>query len=119
MGRITNDFVSTIEGSVFTKASSDAIKPPTDHVFVGFTTLAATLFTALTAEDSNRHANTAHAAGDLTDGSETVNEGSGGLQMTAGGSGDAIPANCTIYGRYTAIDVHSGSIIAYYARDGK
>ena len=119
MGRITNDFVSTIEGSVFTKASNDLIVPPTDHIYVGFTTLSATLFTALTAEDPNRHANTAHAAGDLTADAETVNEGSGGVQMTAGGSGDAIPANCTIYGRYTGIDVHSGSLIAYFARDGK
>ena len=63
--------------------------------------------------------NTADAAGDLVDGSETVNEGSGGIVVTAGGSGDSIPANCTIYGRYTVIDIHSGSIIAYYARDGK
>ena len=117
MGRITNDFVSTIEGSVFTKASSDLIVPPTNHIFVGFTTLEATLFTALTAEDANRHANTAHAAGDLASGAETVNEGSGGIQVTA--TNLDLPAGTTIYGRYTEIDVNAGQIIAYYARDGK
>ena len=120
MGRVTNDWVSTIEGSVFTTASSDAIKPPTNHVFIAITALTATDFdstTGLIAEDENRWANAAHAAGDQKDGSETVNEGSGGVQITQ--TNLDLPAGTTIYGRYTEIDVNAGQIIAYYARDGK
>ena len=41
--RISNDFTSTIAGSVFTKAGEDIIKPPVGHEFVGFTTLADTV----------------------------------------------------------------------------
>ena len=114
--RIAKDFTSTIAGSVFTKSSSDAIKPPTDHVFVAFTTLAATTFDAtggLVAETATQFANTEDAAGDLADGSETTLEGSGGLEV---GSSDSFPAGVTIYGRYTEIDLAGGSIIAYYAR---
>ena len=106
MGRVTNDWVSTIEGSVFTTASSDAIKPPTNHVFIAITALTATDFdstTGLIAEDENRWANAAHAAGDQNDGSETVNEGSGGVQITQANLD--LPAGTTIYGRYTEIDV--------------
>ena len=44
--RITNDFAGSIVGSVFTKASSDAIIPPTGHVFIGFTVLSAATFDA-------------------------------------------------------------------------
>jgi len=114
--RIANDFSSIIAGSVFTKASSDAIVPPTGHVFVGFTTLTATTFDAtggLVAETSTQFANTEDAAGDLAAGSETAAEGSGGLEIAAT---DTFPIGTTIYGRYTEIDVNSGSIIAYYAR---
>ena len=117
MGRVTNDWVSTIEGSVFTTASSDAIKPPTNHVFIAITALTATDFdstTGLIAEDENRWANAAHAAGDQNDGSETVNEGSGGVQITQ--TNLDLPAGTTIYGRYTEIDVNAGQIIAYIGK---
>jgi|TARA_R100000479_G_scaffold175625_1_gene127154 hypothetical protein len=111
-----NDFPGNIAGSVFTKASSDAIKPPAEHVFVAFTTLAATTFDAsggLVAETATRFANTEDAAGDAAGGSEVYAEGSGGLQI---GASDSIAAGITIYGNYTEIDVNSGSIIAYYAK---
>jgi hypothetical protein len=118
MGRITNDFVSTIEGSVFSNTGTTII-PPTDHVFVAITTLETTTFSntlGLVAETSTRYAGTEDAAGDLAGGSETVNEGSGGEEILVG---DSFPASLTIYGRYTKITIASGSIIAYYARDGK
>ena len=115
MGQIvTNDWTGKITGSVFTTASSDAIKPPTGHVFIGFTVLAAATFDAaggLVAEDENTYANTDHAAGDLADGSETTEEGSGGVQITQ--TNLDLPAGTTIYGRYTEIDVNAGQIIAY------
>ena len=115
--RIAKDFSSTIAGSVLTKSSSDAIVPPTGHTFVAFTTLATTTFDAvggLVAETATQFANTEDAAGDLAAGSETTIEGSGGLEI---GASDSFPAGVTIYGRYTEIDLNSGSIIAYYARD--
>ena len=118
MGRITNDFISTIEGSVFSKTGS-AIVPPTNHVFVAITTLAATTFsntTGLVAETATRYAGTEDAAGDLAADAETVNEGSGGEEILVG---DSFPASITIYGRYTKINIASGKIIAYFARDGK
>ena len=120
MGNVVQDWTGKITGSVFTTASSDAIKPPTNHVFIAITALTATDFdstTGLIAEDENRWANAAHAAGDQNDGSETVNEGSGGVQITQ--TNLDLPAGTTIYGRYTEIDVNAGQIIAYYARDGK
>ena len=41
--RISNDFTSTIAGSVFTKGGEERIKPPVGHEFIGFTTLADTV----------------------------------------------------------------------------
>ena len=41
--RISNDFTSTIAGSVFAKGGEDIIKPPVGHEFIGFTTLADTV----------------------------------------------------------------------------
>ena len=102
-------------GSVFTAASSDAIKPPTGCVFVAITACSATTFdstTGLIAEDATQWANTADAAGDLAAGSESVNEGSGGLVVASGTL--SIPAGTTIYGRYTEIDLAGGTVIAYY-----
>ena len=80
MAIVTNDWTAKIMGSVCTDGG-DAIKPPTGHVFIGFTVLAAATFDAaggLVAENENTYANTDHAAGDLADGSETSVEGSGG-----------------------------------------
>jgi hypothetical protein len=116
--RITNDWVASIVGSVFTAASSDAIKPPTNHVFIAITACSATTFDAsggLIAETATRYANTADAAGDLAADAETADEGSGGVQVT--NSNLSVPAGTTIYGRYTEIDLAGGTVIAYYARN--
>ena len=78
--------------------------------------LAAATFDAaggLVAENENNYANTDHAAGDLADGSETILEGSGGVELDASNS---FPAGVTIYGRYTEIDVAGGTIIAYIGK---
>ena len=108
-----NDFPGNIAGSVFTKASSDAIKPPAEHVFVAFTTLAATTFDSsggLVAENSTFYPSTEASAHDATAGSETYQEGSGGKQIDVS---NTFPAGTTIYGRWTEIDLTTGSIIAY------
>jgi len=116
MGMRGTDFPQNVVGSVFTTASSDAIIPPTNHIFVAFTVLAAATFDAsggLVAESATTYANTEDAAGDLADGSETSVEGSGGVEIDASNS---FPAGVTIYGRYTEIDVAGGTIIAYWGK---
>jgi len=117
-------------GSVYTTASSDAIKPPTNKVFVAVTMLADTVFddagglvadnpTVRTAVNTTAVAGvyigTEKAAGDLNNGSETTDEGSGGLIIGGSSEADAVtfPKGVTIYGRFTEIDVHSGAVIAY------
>jgi len=99
-------------GSVFTNASSDAIKPPTNKVFIAITMVTDTVFDStggLIAGDENKFISTDHQSGDLADGSETTDEGSGGKNV------DSIifPAGLTIYGRWTEIDINSGDVIAY------
>ena len=116
-------------GSVYTTASSDAIKPPTNKVFVAVTMLSDTIFddvgglvaeqrvnnTITSSVTNNVYIGTEAAANDLADGSETVDEGSGGIIIGGSTEADAVtfPKGMTIYGRYTEIDVYSGAVIAY------
>ena len=78
-------------GSVYTTASSDAVKPPTNKVLVAVQMLSYTIFddtggliaeqrvnnTITTSVKNNVYIGTEAAANDLADGSETVDEGSG------------------------------------------
>ena len=110
-------------GSAYTTASSDAIKPPTGKVFVAVQMLTDTIFDSsggLVAEQrvnntitgsvtNNVYIGTEAAANDLDDGSETVDEGSGGQVVDS----VTFPKGVTIYGRWTEIDVNSGTIVAY------
>ena len=99
-------------GAVFLD-SNGAASPPTGAVFVAITFLDDTTFDSsggLIAEDSAKFANTEAAAHDNADGSETVSEGSGGLQIDVSNS---FPAGVTIYGRWSEIDIDSGMLIAY------
>jgi len=114
-------------GCVYTTASSDAIKPPTNKVFVAITMLADTVFDSsggliaervvipgATTSDLNTktgdiYISTEQPAHDLAAGSETTTEGSGGQVVDS----VTFPKGITIYGRFTEIDVDSGSIIAY------
>lgn len=100
-------------GSIYTTASSDAIKPPSGSVFVSIQCLTDTTFDStggLIAEDATLYFNTASAAGDMADGSETSDVGSGGKQIDDSVS---FPQGSVIFGRWTEIDINSGSIIAY------
>tara|TARA_Y100001938_G_scaffold143424_1_gene216167 strand:- start:1241 stop:1603 length:363 start_codon:yes stop_codon:yes gene_type:complete len=102
-------------GSVYTGASSDAIKPPTNKIFIAITMLADTVFESsngLVAEipiSNDIYIGTEEPAHDLADGSETTEEGSGGKVV----DGITFPKGITIYGRWTKIDVLSGSVVAY------
>ena len=101
-------------GSVYTTASSDAIKPPTNHIFAAITFLSDTVFDSsagLVAETATKFVNTETAAHDLADGSETEVQGSGGQNVDS----VVFPKGVTIFGRYTEIDITSGTIIAYIA----
>ena len=104
-------------GSVYTTSSSDAIKPPTNKVFVAITMLADTVFDAtggLIAQIPGSNASdiyigTDQPAHDLAGGSETTDEGSGGKVVDS----VTFPKGVTIYGRWTEIDVNSGGVVAY------
>jgi len=101
-------------GSVYTTSSSDAIKPPTNHIFAAITFLEDTVFDAtsgLIAETATKFINTDTAAHDLADGSETEVQGSGGQVVDS----VTFPKGITIFGRWTEIDLDSGKIIAYIA----
>ena len=116
-------------GSVFTKASSSAIVPPTGKVFVAITMLDNTKFDStggLVAEsftariagggtsigDTERNfITTAGAAHDQTAGNANAEKGAGGLQVD---NTLEFPKGVTIYGRWEEIDVDTGNgIIAY------
>jgi len=114
-------------GSVYSTASSDAIKPPTGKVFVAITMLEDTTFDstggliadrivvpgATAADDATQtgdiYVGTDQAAHDLAAGSETADEGSGGQVV----DGVTFARGITIYGRWTEIDVATGGIVAY------
>ena len=99
-------------GSVYTAASGDAIIPPLNQVFVAITMVTGCTFdttTGLVAEDANKYINTASAAHDLAATSETSVLGSGGQAVNS----VVFPAGMTIYGRWTEIDVATGSCVAY------
>ena len=111
-------------GSAYTTASSDAIKPPTNKVFVAITMLEDTVFdssaglvadnpevrTAIsTVATAGVYIGTEKAAHDLAAGSETTDEGSGGKVVDS----VTFARGITIYGRWTEIDVNSGSVVAY------
>ena len=95
-------------GSMFTKASEAAIKTPDGHVFIAIQILHGGVeFDAsggLIAEDPDKYFNTAQAS--------TGGGGTGGQQVDGT---PKFPAGSIIYGRWTEIDVESGShgLIAY------
>ena len=101
------------DGAVYTTASSDVIVPPTGKAFVAIQMLEDTTFDSsggLIAVTATRWFNTEDAAGDLGSGSESAAEGSGGKQIS---NSITFPQGMTIFGRWSGIDVNSGSVIAY------
>ena len=101
------------DGAVYTTASSDVIVPPDGKTFVAIQMLEDTTFDSsggLIAVTATRWFNTEDAAGDLGSGSESTAEGSGGKQID---NSVTFPQGMTIFGRWSGIDVNSGSVIAY------
>ena len=114
-------------GSVYTTASSEEINPPTNKVFVAITMLADTVFDAASGLIAERvlvsgattgdvstktgdiYIGTDQPAHDLAAGAETTDEGTGGIVVDS----VTFPKGITIYGRWTEIDIDSGSVIAY------
>jgi len=112
-------------GSVYTTASSDAITPPTNKVFVAITMLADTVFdssggliaertlvsgaaaTDVSTQTGDIYIGTEQPANDLA--TATTDEGTGGKVVDS----VTFPKGVTIYGRWTEIDVNSGGIVAY------
>ena len=100
-------------GAVYTTASSDVIVPPDGKTFVAIQMLEDTTFDSsggLIAVTATRWFNTEDAAGDLGSGSESTAEGSGGKQID---NSVTFPQGMTIFGRWSGVDVNSGSVIAY------
>ena len=119
-------------GSAYTTASSDAITPPTNKVFVAITMLSDTVFddsaglvaervvvnsttdaTATSTQTGDIYIGTEQPANDLA--TATTDEGTGGLIIGGTSEADAVtfPKGVTIYGRWTEVDVRSGAVIAY------
>ena len=104
-------------GSMYTAASNAAISPPTNKVFIAITMITDTTFDAsagLIADNDSAGAGleyigTDTAAHNLSDGSETTSSGSEGLVVDS----VLFPAGVTIYGRWTEIDIDTGSCVAY------
>tara|TARA_R110002167_G_scaffold85904_2_gene232743 strand:- start:1115 stop:1510 length:396 start_codon:yes stop_codon:yes gene_type:complete len=99
-------------GSMYTAASGEAINPPLNQAFVAITMITDCTFDSgegLIAEDSTKFINTEVAAHDLTAGAETSTQGTGGQVVDS----VVFTAGITIYGRWTEIDVATGSCLAY------
>ncbi len=104
-------------GSMYTAASSNAISPPTNKVFIAITMVTDTTFDAsagLVADNDSvgaglEYIGTEVAAHNASDGSETTSTGSEGLVVDS----VIFPAGITIYGRWTEIDIATGSCVAY------
>ena len=101
-------------GSIYTTSGVEEINPPTNHIFAAITFLEDTVFDAaggLIAETATKFINTDTAAHDLAAGAETEVQGTGGAVIDS----VVFPKGITIFGRYTEIDITSGTIIAYIA----
>jgi len=99
-------------GSLHTDGTG-AVKPPSGMVIAAIQFISKNTPTALVAENPDKTFNTAHAANNLTAGSETVDEGSGGISL----SGCEFPAGMTIYGRWTTATFSAdstGGVICYF-----
>ena len=106
-------------GSMFLDGTA-AASPPTNKVFVAITCLTDVTFDTtggLISDVSNITAGLEYIttapndpAHNLADGSETTTSGSVGLIVDVN---NTFPAGVTIYGRWTEIDLATGTVVAY------
>ncbi len=95
------DIAFGAQGSTYTASSSTAITPPANNVYVAIYMLTQTTFdnsTGLVAESATGSINSAG-----------IGAGTGGQNVDT----VIFPAGTTIYGRWTSINLTSGSVIAY------
>jgi len=96
-----NDWTGSVNGSAYSTASSAAITPTSGNVWIAITMLTDTVFdsgSGLVAESATTYVNT-----------EGIGAGAAGLVVDS----VTFPKGVTIYGRWTEIDVSSGTIVAY------
>ena len=102
MGKVVkNDWTVNVNGSVYAAAGSSALTPDTGNVFVAISFLTDTVFdsaSGLVAESATTYINT-----------EGIGAGAAGLVVDS----VTFPKGVTIYGRWTEIDLASGTIVAY------
>ena len=100
-------------GSIFSNTAADLV-PPLGTVFVAITFLEDTTLdttNGLIAEDTTKYINTSSSPShNLGNGAATSIEGEGGLAVVLA---DVFPKGVTIYGRWTEIDMATGTLIAY------
>jgi len=105
MGQIVkNDWTAHVNGSAYSTASSAAITPTSGNVWIAITVLGAAVFdsaSGLVAESATTYINT-----------EGIGAGAAGLVV----DGVTFPAGITIHGRWTEVDVTSGTIVAYQGK---
>ena len=94
------DIAFGAQGSTYADSSSSAITPPTNNVYVAIYMLTDTVFTntGLVAESATGSINT-----------EGIGAGANGKVVDS----VIFTAGTIIYGRWTSIDMTSGSVIAY------
>ena len=114
---IDNGVIIGALGSVFTDgpASPAPVVPPTGMIIAAIQFITPNKPTALVAENPAKFFNTEEAANNLGAGSETVDEGSGGIQLSGGTH--QFPAGMTIYGRWTSATFaadSTGGVICYF-----
>jgi hypothetical protein len=112
MANIGHGVILGALGSLHTDGTG-AVAPPTGMVIAAIQFISKNTPTALVAEDADKFFNTASAANNLSTGSETTDEGSGGIAV----SGCEFPAGMTIYGRWTSATFaadSTGGVICYF-----
>ena len=105
MGKIVkNDWTAHINGSTYATSGSSALTPTSGHVFIAITFLTDTVFdsaSGLVAESATTYVNT-----------EGIGAGAGGAVVDS----VTFPKGATIHGRWTELDLASGTIVAYQGR---
>ena len=89
------------------------VKPPSGMIIAAIQFISKNTPTKLVAENPDKTFNTEHAANSLGAGSETVDEGSGGIAL----SHCEFPEGMTIYGRWTSGKFEAdstGGVICYF-----
>jgi len=109
---IDNGVILGALGSTHTDGTGEVI-PPSGMVIAAIQFISKNTPTALVAENQDKFFSTAHAANSLGSGSETVDEGSGGIAL----SNCEFPAGMTIYGRWRSAVFSAdstGGVICYF-----